>query len=160
MNESKTAPDPYQAALETAVKQLSCRAMSAGMLRRKLLEKGHGEQEADYALAWLDERHYLNDAAYAESVVRACMRKGYGAARARQELSRRWVDRETAEEAMQAFSPNAEKMRAVLEKRLRGDVSDRREVEKAAAALQRRGFSWSEIRRALEEYGEALPEDN
>ena len=42
---------------------------------------------------------------------------------------------------------------------LRGDVSDRKEVEKAVAALQRRGFAWNDIKRALETYGSSLPEE-
>lgn len=57
------------------------------MLRDKLLDKGHDEEAADYALAWLAERSLLDDAAYAESVVRSCARKGYGAMRIRQELT-------------------------------------------------------------------------
>ena len=78
--------------------------------------------------------------------------------KARQELTRRGIDRDTAEAAMQTFSPDETQMLALLEKRLRGDVSDRKEVEKAVAALQRRGFAWNDIKRALETYGNSLPE--
>lgn len=146
--------DKYRAALDAAAKQLSYRALSAKMLRDKLLDKGHDEQAADYALAWLAERSLLDDAAFAESVVRSYARKGYGAARIRQELSRRGVSREDAETAMQTFSPDRAQILALLDKRLRGDLSDRREIDKAVAALQRRGFSWGDIKGALEEYGE------
>ena len=147
--------DKYRAALDMAAKQLSYRALSAKMLRDKLLAKGHDEEAADYALAWLTERSMLNDELFAESVVRSYTRKGYGAARIRQELTRR----DTAEAAMQTFSPDEAQMLALLEKRLRGDVSDRKEVEKAVAALQRRGFAWNDIKRALETYGSSLPEE-
>ena len=85
-------------------------------------------------------------------------RQGYGELRIRQELARRGVARETAEEALQPFSPDRAKLRALLDKRLHGDVSDRREVEKAVAALQRRGFSWPDIRAALAAYGQDLPD--
>ena len=149
--------DKYRAALDMAAKQLSYRALSAKMLRDKLLAKGHDEEAADYALAWLTERSLLNDALFAESVVRGYTRKG--AARIRQELTRRGIDRDTAEAAMQTFSPDEAQMLALLEKRLRGDVSDRKEVEKAVAALQRRGFAWNDIKRALETYGSSLPEE-
>lgn len=60
---------------------------------------------------------------------------------------------------MQTFSPDEAQMLALLEKRLRGDVSDRKEVEKAVAALQRRGFAWNDIKHALETYGNSLPEE-
>ena len=105
------------------------------------------------------ERRLLDDAAYAESVVRSYTRKGYGAMRIRQELTRRGVDRETAETAMQSFSPDRAQLHALLDKRLHGDVSDRKEIDKAVAALQRRGFSWGDIRDALAEYGESLPDE-
>ena len=150
--------DKYRAALDAAAKQLSYRALSAQGLRNKLLDKGHDEQAADYALAWLTERHLLDDAAYAESVVRSCARKGYGKMRIRQELTRRGVDRETAEAALQDFSPDRAQLVELLDKRLRGDVSDRREIDKAVAFLQRRGFSWQEIRDALAAYGQDIPD--
>ena len=151
--------DKYRAALDAAAKQLSYRALSAKMLRDKLVAKGHDEEAADYALAWLTERSLLSDEVYAESVVRGYTRKGYGAARIRQELTRRGIDRDTAEAAMQSFSPDEAQMLVLLEKRLRGDVSDRKAVEKAVAALQRRGFAWSDIKRALEVYGSSLPDE-
>lgn len=154
MNEQK-----YRAALDAAAKQLSYRALSTRGLRDKLLEKGHDEQAADYAVAWLTERHLLDDTAYAESVVRSCARKGYGANRIRQELTRRGVERETAEQALMGFAPEPTQLTALLDKRLRGDVSDRKAVDKAVAYLQRRGFSWQEIRDALAEYGQRIPEE-
>ena len=151
--------EQYRAALDAAAKQLSYRALSAKALGDKLLEKGHAEDAVAYALAWLAERHLLDDAAYAESVVRSCARKGYGARRIRQELTRRGVDRETADAAMLGFAPDENRLTALLDKRLRGDVSNRREVDKAVAYLQRRGFSWGEIRDALAAYGQSLPDE-
>ena len=97
--------DKYRAALDAAAKQLSCRALSAKMLRDKLIAKGHDEEAADYALAWLAERSLLSDAQFAESVVRSYTRRGYGAARIRQELQRRGISREDADAAMDSFSP-------------------------------------------------------
>ena len=148
--------DKYRAALDAAAKQLSCRALSAKMLRDKLIAK---EEAADYALAWLAERSLLSDAQFAESVVRSYTRRGYGAARIRQELQRRGISREDADAAMDSFSPALPQMLSVLEKRLHGDLSDRKEVDKAVAALQRRGFSWGDIKNALEEYGASLEID-
>lgn len=151
--------EQYRAALDAAARQLSYRALSAAALRDKLIEKGHSEDAADYAVAWLIERRLLDDAAYAESVVRSYARRGYGAARIRQELTRRGVDRGTAEAALLGYAPEPAQLRALLDKRLRGDVSDRKEIDKAVAALQRRGFSWQAIRDALAEYGQQLPDE-
>ena len=151
--------EQYRAALDAAARQLSYRALSAAALRDKRIEQGHSEDAADYAGAWLIERRLLDDAAYAESVVRSYARQGYGAARIRQELTRRGVDRGTAEAALLGYAPEPAQLRALLDKRLRGDVSDRKEIDKAVAALQRRGFSWQEIRDALAEYGQQMPDE-
>ena len=153
--------DKYRAALDAAAKQLSCRALSAKMLRGKLLAKGHDEEAADYALAWLTERSLLSDGAVrGERRAQLCPAQGLrrGAHPSGAFPARHFTAR-TADAAMQTFSPDLAQMLALLEKRLRGDVSDRKEVDKAVAALQRRGFSWSDIKNALEEYGASLDID-
>ena len=151
--------DLYARTLDAAARQLSYRALSAAALRDKLTGQGYPDEAVEYALAYLTEHGFLNDEQYAESAVRSYARRGYGTLRIRQELTRRGIDRDTAEAAMQTFSPDEAQMLALLEKRLRGDVSDRKEVEKAVAALQRRGFAWNDIKRALETYGNSLPEE-
>ena len=69
------------------------------------------------------------------------------------------VDDETASAVLDECEPDFEVMRALLDKRLRGDLSDRKEVGKAVAALQRRGYKWEDIRRALNEYGAEIAAD-
>ena len=150
--------DKYRAALDAAAKQLSYRALSCDGLRQKLIDKGHDAQAAEYAVAWLLERKLLDDTAYAESVVRSCARKGYGEMRIRQELKKRLVGREAAEHALSGFAPEQGTLVALLDKRLKGDLSDKKEIDKAVAALQRRGYGWHDIRDALAAYGEGLPE--
>ena len=54
--------DKYRAALDAAAKQLSCRALSAKMLRDKLIAKGHDEEAAYFAVAWHAERSLLSHA--------------------------------------------------------------------------------------------------
>ena len=103
--------------------------------------------------------HLIDDLETAKQLVRSACLRGYGAARIRQELSRRGISREDADAAMELFSPALPQMLSLLEKRLHGDLSDRKEVDKAVAALQRRGFSWSDIKNALEEYGASLDID-
>ncbi len=149
-----TAEELYEKALQAAAKQISYRALSQAKLREKLLDKGHPEDAVDYAIAWLEERNMLNDAAYADDIVHAYERRGYGLMRIRQELYRRGIDKDIAQEALEEFSPNQKQMLDLLEKRLRGDCSDRREVDKAVAALQRRGYLWDDIRTVLRIYRE------
>lgn len=150
--------EDYRRALDAAAKQLSYRALSISQLRDKLLEKGHEEEAADYAIAWLTERGMLCDRTFAESVVRTYTARGCGKMRIRQELTRRGVDRETADEVLADFSADGDKLISLLDKRLKGDLSDRKEIDKAVAFLQRRGFCWQEIREALTAYEEQLSE--
>ena len=151
--------DKYRAALDMAAKQLSYRALSAKMLRDKLLAKGHDEEAADYALAWLTERSLLNDMLFAESVVRGYARKGYGAARIRQMLYAKHIPRELWDEALTELPEQDDAIDAFLQKRFRGRQPDRTEIRRAADALLRRGHAWGDIRRALERYDPDLPEE-
>lgn len=153
------AEEWYQKTLDAAARQLSYRALSASALRQKLLDKAYPEQAVDYALAYLTEHGFLNDQQYAQSTMRSYTRRGYGTLRIRQELRRRGVAADEADEALDEYEPNWDAMHALLDRRLHGDLSDRREVQKAVAALQRRGFLWEDIRRALNEYGASIEAD-
>ena len=68
--------------LEKAVSLLSFRAHSRKELADKLKQKtGCGDTELDEVLNRLEELGFLNDRTYAASVMRSCVRKGYGAGR-------------------------------------------------------------------------------
>lgn len=148
-----------QNALDTAARMLSYRAMTEAALRDKLLNKGFAAQAVEDAVEYLRIHGFLDDQKYADSTVRSYTRRGYGTMRIRQELRRRGVCQEEAEIAMQSHEPEWARMRALLDKRLHGDLSDRKEVNKAIAALQRRGFRWEEIRKALNDYGASIDAD-
>ena len=148
----------YRAALDDAAKQLSYRGLSVQSLKEKLLKKGHAEDAVDYVIAWLIERHLLDDSRFAESAVHAYGRRGYGQMRIRQELRRRGVSREDTENALEAFSADPHTLHTLLDKKLKGDASDPKQVQKAIAFLQRRGFAWSDIREALKRY-DVAPEE-
>ena len=136
--------------LEKAVNLLSFRAHSRKELADKLKQKtGCGDAELDEVLNRLEELGFLNDRTYAASVVRSCVRKGYGAKRALSELSRRGVPKELREEALEEMPQMAGTLERLIRARLR-NPDDRDEVRKVSAAMSRRGYSWDEIRRALE----------
>lgn len=136
--------------LEKAVSLLNYRAHSRKELADKLKQKtGCGEAELNNVLDRLEELGFLNDRTYAASVVRSCSRKGYGAQRARSELSRRGIPKELWEEAMAEMPETDAALERLIRSKLR-DPSDRDEVRKVTSAMVRRGFSWDEIRRAIE----------
>lgn len=153
-NEQKGAGLPdYDRALAAAVKQLSYRMLSERALHDKLEAQGYHEEEIGYALAWLTEHRYLSDEQFAQAAAASYTRRGYGALRIRQELRKKGIDDQTASAVLEICTPDLDAMQRLLDKRLHGDLSDRQAVAKAVAALQRRGYRWEDIRRALEAYG-------
>ncbi len=135
-------------AREHALMLLAQRAHSRKELRDKLIRKGESPEAADSAIIWLVEHGYLDDAAFAKTVVRHYEQKGYGAQRIRAELSRRGIKRELWDEAMAELAEPDGQIDTFLRKRLK-NADDRKEVQKLSAALMRRGYSWEEIRAAF-----------
>ena len=145
-------------ARDKALELISRRRMSRKELRDKLLQKGESEDAADFAAAWLTDHGFLNDESYAAAVARHYAAKGYGAGRVRSELSRRGVEREYWDDAMQQMPEADEKLHKFISSRLK-DPEDRDELRKLSAALFRRGYSWEEIRTALRRYTDNIEED-
>ena len=144
--------------LQTAARVLQYRQRSARALYDRLLEKGCPEQEAAWAVARLQELGYLNDREYGRLLVRDLAARGYGAGRIRAVLREKKLDAAAAEEAMESYVPNQARLEAMAAARLKGQVPDRRLLKKTADSLFRKGFSWEEIRAALEAYSAALEE--
>lgn len=142
----------YQRAAECAAAILSRRPLSAAMLEKKLLDKEFTQDEAGYAVERMRVLGAVNDTAYAQLLLRSYARKGSGVRKLRHEMWQRGVPDDIITQVLQDYEPDLEIMTALLDKRLRGDVSDRKECEKAMAALQRRGFTFSQIREAMAQY--------
>lgn len=136
---------------DKALELLSRRMYSEKELQKKLTEKGAEEADALACTAWLQENGFLDDARYAAAIVRHYSAKGYGMGRIRAELSRRGIARELWEDAAEGRGEDDGALHRYIKKHLR-DPNDRDAVRKLSAALCRRGFSWEEIRRALEEF--------
>ena len=140
---------------------VSSRMVSRKELTDKLERRGATEQEAADTADWLEGLGALDDAAYAAAVARHYARMGYGKLRVRQELQRRGIHRALWDDALAELSNSAEPIESLLQSRLRGRTPDRDEGRKLAAMLQRRGFTWQEIRPVLSRFlsGEDLPEE-
>lgn len=138
-------------ARERALEYLSRRPMSCAELKKKLIEKGEDEDVAEYCVGWLSEHGLIDDESYAAAVARHYAAKGYGPGRVRTELSRRGIARELWDGALDAMPENVDKLDRFISSRLH-DPDDRDEVRRVSQALFRRGYSWDEIRRALERH--------
>ncbi len=149
----------YEKAVNDAAKQLSYRDLSKSILFEKLVSKGHSEDAAEYAIAYLEQRNLLDDNRYAETLLRSYTRKGYGTRRINQELKKRGISSEYCQEICEEYQTDFSILHSLLDKKLKGDISDRKEIQKAVAFLQRRGFSWSEIKQALDSYSKEYQEN-
>lgn len=145
------------AALSRAAALLNYRNRSSRMLYEKLLEKGFSPEDSEYAVERLRELSYLNDSEYAASLVRECVRRGYGKERIERKLTEHKLSPEIKEEALSDFQTDEDALCELFGKLCR-DVNDVKEREKAAAKLKRRGFSWNDIDRAVRAYREKYEE--
>ena len=145
-------------ARERAIEMLSRRSMSRAEMVKKLIEKGEDEDTAEYCADWLVEHSLINDESYAIAVARHYAAKGYGAGRVRAELGRRGISRELWEDALSSMPENDDKIDRFISARLT-DPDDRDAVRKISQALFRRGYSWDEIRSALERHRAEIQED-
>jgi regulatory protein len=134
-----------------ALRIINARPMSREELRKRLVEKGETPENAEECAEWLCQMGLINDAEYAGSVVRHYAAKGYGASRIKQELRRHGVSRELWDEAMSQMPEQDEYLARFLRSRL-SDPGDRAQVKKVSDALFRRGYSWDQIKHALNEF--------
>ena len=134
-----------------ALRIVNARPVSRREMIKKLVEKGEMPENAESCADWLCEMGLINDEAYAGSVVRHYAAKGYGLSRIRQELNRHGVPRELWDEALREMPEQDEKLERFIRARLT-DPDDRAQVKKVSDALFRRGYSWDQIRHALNSF--------
>ena len=135
-----------------ALRLLEKRDYSRKMLLDKLTEKGAEESDALAVVDWLCEIGAVNDARFAELIVRHYAGKGYGVRRIRDELFRRGIGRALWEDALSSMPDTDGTVYRLLSGRLRGTECAPEDVQRVRNALLRRGYSWDEIRCALERY--------
>ena len=146
-------------AKEKALYLLEHRPHAKRELERKL-SRTVGEEAAQAAADRMEELGLVDDADYAARLAQELARKGYAFSRTVQELVRRGVDRELAQEAAREASPDPEEaIRRLIQRKYERRLGDEKGRRQTAAALQRLGYRWEEIRSALREfYGD--PEEN
>ena len=143
---------------QTAARMASGQMLSKKEVQRRLTKKGAPEQEAEETADWLESLGAVDDAGYAGVIVRHYGAMGYGAGRVRQELHRRGVPKELWDAALEQLPPPEEAIRKFLAGKLRGRGMTPEDSRRLAAALQRRGFVWQEIRPVLNEWGQEIEE--
>lgn len=141
-----------------AARLASGRMLSRKELTDKLSRKGIHPDTAEETADWLESLGAVDDVAYAGVIARHYAASGYGPGRVRQELQKRGVSRELWDDALSQLPDSADAIDRFLQKKLSGRTPDRATLKKLSDALLRRGFSWSDIRPALNRLGEEIDE--
>jgi regulatory protein len=141
-----TAEDAIELARESVLRSLTAAPKSRSELARALARKGFPEHVVEPVLDRFEEVALVDDAAYADMIVRTRHAERGQARRAiSAELRRRGIDTETAGEALSQIDGDDEaEAAAVLARkhvaRTRGLDRDKR-VRRAVGALSRKGHS-------------------
>ena len=136
-----------------AVRIVSASGVSKADLQRRLVQKGEHKQDAAQAVAWLENLDLLDDSKIAQQIVQKCIAKGYGLARVKQALYEKRIPKEFWDAALADYPDQTEKMVEFLRSRL-DDSRDEKQLRRAMDALLRRGHSYQQIRKALNELAE------
>ena len=132
-----------------AVRIVSASSVSKRDLQQRLVRKGEDPEQAKAAVAWMEDLHLVHDKATAEQVVRSCIAKGYGLARAKQALYEKQIPKAYWDEVLEDYPDQNEKILDFLRSRLDAD-SDEKQKKRAIDALIRRGHSYGTIKKAMD----------
>ncbi len=145
--------------MNRAVKLLAAKPRSVAELRERLLEKIWTNKEiVDAVIEKLKEYKYLDDDQFARDFALSKLRqKPQGKRKLQQSLSRKKLDRETLETALDAAfekMPETDLIEIAIEKRIRlkGKPETREETKKLYDFLMRQGFSFDLIKTKTAEF--------
>ena len=132
-----------------AVRIVSASNVSKRDLQQRLVRKGEDPEQAEAAVAWMEDLHLVDDRVTAEQVVRSCIYKGYGLQRAKQALYEKQIPKAYWDEVLEDYPDQLGKIQDFLRARLDAD-SDEKQKKRAIDALIRRGHSYGAIKKAMD----------
>ena len=144
-----------------AIRIVTATDVSKSDLRQRLIRKGEKPEQAEAAVAWMDDLDLIDDRRTAELIVSRCAAKGYGLARAKQALYEKRIPKQLWEDALADYPDQGEYILEYLRGHLPED-GDSREVKRCVDALLRRGHNYRQVRRCLEQLSvdtDEFPED-
>lgn len=152
----------FRRAYNKGLDLLSRRPYGVKELIKKLCEKGHEKASAEKACERLLELHLLNDEEYARILANDLIeRKKFSIKRVKQELSFRGISREIVENTVDSLDNDAEnRIILVIKKKYINKLDDEKGRKRAIDGLMRLGYSYSEIKSALNTLSEFDEDEN
>lgn len=144
----------YRFALDRAVGYLATRARSKREIEQKLLQVGYRPCTVEMVIYKLERENLLDDADFARQWVESRSTHKLGRGRIAQELRRKGVSQEESEEALSVIDDDDQLSGAIalVEKaaaRIKPGEDQRKAVNRIAAMLARRGYSWDIAKEAI-----------
>ncbi len=140
-------------AQEKALYLLEHRNHSKKELEDKIARTAATREAAKAAAQRMEDLGLIDDETYANDLARDLFtRKRYGAGRVRQELRLKGIDGEVIDRLLEQYGSEEEALeniRAVLERKYANWREDEKTSRRAFGALQRLGYSYDLIRRAM-----------
>ncbi|MDE0310182.1 MAG: regulatory protein RecX [Acidiferrobacterales bacterium] len=139
-----------------AVRFLARREYCEQELTRKLTSRGASLESAQQVVDELKGRDMINDARFAQALVRVRMSKGYGPIKIRNELRQKGVSSDLIDSSLD-FNREVwlDQIVGILRRKYKEvPPANFTEWAKRARFLQGRGFSTSQIRLTLGDFGE------
>lgn len=146
-------------AFNSALNSLDYRDHSEKEIRAKLMRK-HGAEYVDEAVEKLIDLDLINDRRYAENYARELFEhKKFGKIRIKSELIAKGIASDIASETVNSLfedeePDNIQRIVDIIEKKYYNRMNDEVGRKKVFSALQRMGYSFSDIREAMSEFSD------
>lgn len=152
----------YRFALDRAVGYLAARACSTREIEQKLLRAGYRPSTVEMVIYKLQRENLLDDADFARQWVESRQHHKLGRSRIAQELRRKGISQEEAEDALSVIDDDDQLSGAIAlaEKaatRIKPGEDMRKAASRIAGILARRGYSWDIAKQAI---AQALSDEN
>lgn len=140
-------------AKDKAFNLLSYRDHSKKELEDKL-KRDYGEETAKAVADKMENLGLINDKNFAQRYAKELLySKHYSARKAEYELTLKGIDRETASYIIENEAPDeVSQINILIKKKYKNINSDEKIKRRAIAFLQRYGYSWDDIKKALSLY--------
>lgn len=149
------AESEYRRAKEKALWLLSGRDYAKGELETKLKKEASPEIAAQVCER-MEELGLINDENYARRLASDLLNiKKMSVRGAKYKLMEKGIDKDLAEEILDEFEVDpVEQIAELIERKYADKLSDEKLRRRTIAALQRLGYSWSDIKSAIEQFEE------
>jgi len=142
----------YCEAVRRGLELLSYGANSRSALTVKLRRRGYDRELSERVASELYRGGLINENADAEGIVRSCLSRGYGKKRIVIKLRERGYENDVISQVLDSFDEVdfAANCAAMIRKKFKVLPTERAEIDKLVAAMVRYGYSYGEIKEALE----------